>query len=398
MADPTEASAVRPSSIWLRVAVVAAFGLAMAAPPVAWWFVAPAQTRAADRTPWPEVAEHSIADGAWNRAVEGHLRTNDRIAYYWRGLYNEARIAIGAFEAEFIHVGPGGWTADGWTFVRTTLEPDLDADDPRRRRRLRNWREIAARCRRLGVQVLVAPVPDKVTLYPEHAFEDATLPPGKDRVYPALMAELEAAGFEVLDLRVPLRALRDQVGPEHAIFYKRDIHWRPEAAVSAAHAILDELRALGWRPDAGPRREYVVSGPADALMMPGTIGALPLLTEAEFNQPAASPFVRVMQETKQTYELAERLGDGEWRVLPEELPDAVVALVGTSFSMPLRRALPLYLEREVDSRGAIPAGGPFLGLRKTLDAIERGDLRARIIVWEFLERMFVAQCLAPWDR
>ena len=69
---------------------------------------------------------------------------------------------------------------------------------------------------------------------------------------------------------------------------------------------------------------------------------------------------------------------------------AQVALCGTSYSdVNFRWPVAWFLGCLVDFRGAVPSGGPFRGLHETLARIRSGASKARLIVWEFVERMYL---------
>jgi len=100
-----------------------------------------------------------------------------------------------------------------------------------------------------GIAFLVAPAPNKETIYPE------MLPPeivkiGKQSRLDQLLAYLEEkhSAVKVLDLRPVLLDNKAQ----HQLYYRTDTHWNDYGAYYAARNILKRQRiphcSAGWRP------------------------------------------------------------------------------------------------------------------------------------------------------
>ena len=95
---------------------------------------------------------------------------------------------------------------------------------------------------RAGVELLVVPVPVKLTLHPERLWAGAdpfSMP--NNRGFAGFVAELEAAGVRVLDLAPPLlEAKRGGM----SLFLSRDTHWTPPAMALAAQSVATAVRGL----------------------------------------------------------------------------------------------------------------------------------------------------------
>jgi len=361
----------------LRWAVVLAFGVGLLSVPVGRLFSEPVETRAS--VPEPEWSVARFQDGQWMRDVETYLQESCPLTYLIRAAYNEARFHLGIYESPKVFFGP-----DGWTFLKASFLTDEPGNAARRKSLLRR---IAHKCEELGVDLLVVPVPDKVTVYPRRAFADDIPPAGQDGVYRTILQELEETGIEHLDLLSAMRATGAQ-----DLYYERDSHWRVAAAMLAGQAIRDRFEALGWMEKAGPPAEFVPMGPYADLTVPDMINTLPMRVDVEAGQVAPSRAVARLQETKEHYLLAERLPGtpGGGQLVPAARPSAKVALAGTSFSKhSLHAAVPFYLQRDVDTQGVIGGGGSFGGLTQTLSRIASGESQARVVVWEFVERLYV---------
>lgn len=96
-------------------------------------------------------------------------------------------------------------------------------------------RDFQARLSALGVNLLMVPVPPKVSIYPEHFHAEARVTPLADYV-----RELEEAGLPVLDLEPVFLAFRGH-RPDAKLYCAQDSHWTPEACGLAAEEILKRL-------------------------------------------------------------------------------------------------------------------------------------------------------------
>jgi len=90
---------------------------------------------------------------------------------------------------------------------------------------------IEAELKKHNKQLILAPLPMKLDIYPEHA----TRPwdPRMPKVYEDFLAELAAHQVET----VPLRALFLEQKDQTPLFFKKDTHWTPEGARLAARQI-----------------------------------------------------------------------------------------------------------------------------------------------------------------
>ncbi|GGJ66935.1 alginate O-acetyltransferase AlgX-related protein [Deinococcus aquiradiocola] len=131
----------------------------------------------------------------------------------------------------------GRWTARPWAEARAAFVPGAA--------------RLAAALRARGVQLVVAPVPPRSFVVPGHlnaAFptEKAFDVAGARAFYQGLVGDLRAAGIPTADLLTPAAALGD------AGVFRQDIHWTPQGAQVAAHAVADTLRQAGRTPGGTP--------------------------------------------------------------------------------------------------------------------------------------------------
>lgn len=133
----------------------------------------------------------------------------------------------------------------GWLFFRPTVEHHtgrpipLDEDKGRPLTAILAYhRALAAR----GIELIVVPVPTKLSLHPEQLWPGSSEPVANPAFEPFL-ARLREAGVTVVDLRSTFAAAKRQGGS----YLPYDTHWRPELMELAA----DRIAALL---PAGPRR------------------------------------------------------------------------------------------------------------------------------------------------
>ncbi len=100
--------------------------------------------------------------------------------------------------------------------------------------RRRDW--LAAR----GIAYVVAVIPEKFTIYPEHL--PAWIgPPAKPSPYDRVVAALQTSGVDFIDLRPVLRAAK----AHDRVYYMTDSHWNFNGAIAGYDTIMREVqRAL----------------------------------------------------------------------------------------------------------------------------------------------------------
>ncbi len=135
--------------------------------------------------------------------------------------------------------------------------------------------DFAAQLGERGIQLVIAPVPSKIQIYPENLGLNDAEPlryPWEDRLY----AKLGEAGVEVIDLVDPLWQRREAA----PLFLETDTHWTPTGMQVAAQAIARRVRQLeAWQnlPQTGgsptrenfERRDAVVANQGDLNRMLG---------------------------------------------------------------------------------------------------------------------------------
>ena len=315
---------------------------------------------------WPACTLRELGSGRFTKGVEVQLREASLLTFHIRGIYTETLFELGWLDSPKVHFG-----RDGWLFLadELTWEPQrLVREPPLRARFLRQLMHV---CNRLGVQVLAAIVPDKARVHGERLAADFGPRRG---LYAQLLAEFAAAGIPAVDLATVFAAHR-RADPGRELYYPHDTHWSGSGVGFAAQAIQRRLEELGWlvelaEPQALTPLYYAKDGPCD---LAGVLG---------FRRGSAVELS--LWDRHDGIAVHALAGEG---TLPRRQEDAEIALCGTSFAdQGLAEALSLALQRRVDGGSVVVAGGPFTGLLDVLGRIERGRLRARVLVWEFPER------------
>lgn len=314
-------------------------------------------------------------EGEWASGVERHLQETSPVTAWFRGVYNEARVLLGVYESPAVHLGRGGWL-----FVPASLDPDVEKLAADSELRLGFLRDVRDKADRLGVRILVAPVPDKVRIYPDRAFADGVLREPKLGAYARILAELDQAGLDSVDLASPLLELR-AARPEEPLYYRRDTHWTPAATTAASHRIWRRVVELGWGEDLGERVRHEAVPFTSVERLPDLARLIGLVPGGVLES--------ALRERLDHNGLLEVAGADRRVPVDVEQPAARIAVCGDSFAPGLVVGIAGHSGLRVDGRGVLPAMGPVAGLVAIFDAIESGRLAARVVVWQLVERSWV---------
>lgn len=275
-------------------------------------------------------------------------------------------------------------------------------------------RQLAER----NIELLVMPVPEKASVYPERlarraAFTEFHSPSE------TLLHELRKAGVEVLDLFAVFRKARGKSATDSngdGLYLLTDSHWAPQGVRLAAEAAARHIRQRAWLPEA-PRKYQSAATPVERrgdvvemMQVPGLDRHFPL------------QLVECSQITDKIVGLlAPRAGDREGTFANTHLKDtpleSTVLLLGDSFSriyqLPEPRSLgqlagPGVQESTASTKRLLPgsAGFPSLlaqALQSPVDYIisdggAATEVRQRlsvnseilenkkVLIWEFTER------------
>lgn len=146
---------------------------------------------------------------------------------------NSLRYLLARSGGEQVRVG-----RDDWLFLTDELRFHEGAK-ANLAARVELLHSASAALERRGVRLVVALVPDKARVYPEHL--PGGFPDYNRSRYREALGALQARGVSVVDLLGPL-AFAAKNGE---VYYRSDTHWNQTGAQAAAAAIATEVRRLG---------------------------------------------------------------------------------------------------------------------------------------------------------
>lgn len=145
--------------------------------------------------------------------------------------------------AELRHLGVGPFWGDA--AAKVSRASAADKADP-----LPAIVDFAGQLERLGIGLLVVPVPCKAAIYPEAIGGPETRGPGAERLDAAdreFYALLREKGIDVLDLTDAFLKARATEKPGNPAFYcQTDSHWSPAGCELAAQLIRERIGKPAW--------------------------------------------------------------------------------------------------------------------------------------------------------
>jgi hypothetical protein len=325
---------------------------------------------------------------------------------------------------------------DGWLFYRPDLRILIDPDRPEPGDVHSVWVEpwdgstvhgsarkaivrFNEQLKERGIRLLVVPVPGKSSVYPDKLSRRAAHRAGELRS-PAerLLAELEAAGVECVDLFAVYREARRS--PAEALYLSRDTHWTPLGAQVAARATASKIRDLGWTPpeSRSHRIEHVrverMGDIVEMMQIPGLAQSFPaepvsceqvidtktgLMVPSEserpgtYRDPGREASVLLLGDSfSRIYQMPEPQSLGKFAAAPARAERGTKRLLPGSagFLAHVARALASPLDAIVSD------GGASSDVRKKLAAYPEILEGKSLVIWEFAERD-IALGAAGWE-
>ena len=247
--------------------------------------------------------------------------------------------------------------------------------------------QLAAR----GIQLVVMPVPNKESIYPDQLTPRAESPHGvlAQRTQ-ELMERLRAAHVEVIDLFKECSQARQSTGSnsQACLYLKQDTHWSPAGVELAAKAAARRLLELGWvRPGQVDYRER----PMPVRRLGDVLRMLQVPRIERRVPPEAVPCLQIV-----------RRDNGE---LYKEAPDAEILVLGDSFARIYQRDEPgaagfiAHLAKELKQplMSLVNDGGGSTLVRQELRGRPAFLKHKKVVFWEFVERD-IGLGLEGWKR
>ena len=307
--------------------------------------------------------------GVWNGALTREFESHYDEVFPVRtlGISTWAAISYLLFREgkPGVVVGDDGWL---YTAEEFALKPDAQAQLDAHLAQVAEVRErLAAR----GTALLVALVPAKARVYPEH-LGGRRVPALHAGLYARALDTARAAGIPAPDLLAAMARCK-AAGP---VFLRTDTHWTPAGAQCAAATLAAASREAGLARTGAPVA-FRTTQDAPAPHRGDLLKFLPLDPWFEGLLPPADALA------------APRTEPVEATGLLDDAPAPEVVLVGTSYSAnPLWNfpgALQQAFGEDVVSY-ATPAQGPFLPMLEYLGSADFAARPPRLVIWEVPER------------
>ncbi|MDF2641286.1 MAG: algJ [Pseudomonas sp.] len=317
-------------------------------------------------------AETTVLDGKWTKAAETHyddefpikrLGTNLWAALDYK-LFNEGRPGV--------VLGKDQWLFTDEEFDAVVNGEQNEADNLALIRGVRDALEAK------GSKLVLAIVPAKTRLYPEHIGDNKPASLHVD-LYQQFHAEVAKAGIVAPDLLAPLQAAKQQ----GQVFLRTDTHWTPMGAEVAAQQLGVTIAAKA--PLEGEPEQFVTQAVDTAPYKGDLTTFLPL-------DPLFSNMLPKPDELqKRSTDLVEGAPAGDDALFADS--DVPVGLVGTSYSANPNwnfvGALKQALRSDVVNY-AEDGHGPILPMLKYLQTDAFKNSAPQVVIWEFPERYLPA--------
>lgn len=304
--------------------------------------------------------------------VTKHFEThyNKAVPVHDFGVSLWAAIDYGVFDEgrKGVIVGNDGWLYSDEEFAVGNDAHEIEA------RNLKLTRWIVDQYRQHGARVLIAVVPEKARVYPEH-LGDNRQPDVQRQLHHTLIAALRQRGLDVVDL---LPALRD--GKAHAAtFLRTDSHWTPYGAGLAANSIAAQVRSQSLV--ATGAQQFKTVREAQMTRRGDLFNFLPLRPYFGWMLPPPDHLYKL-------HTVALKSDSGSSGLFGDS-PAPQVALVGTSYSAirlwDFQGALEQALGTEV-ANYAKDGRGPFVPALNYLNSADIKNDPPKLVIWEFPER------------
>jgi hypothetical protein len=366
----------------IAVAFGVSFVLLIASSPLLWLLAPPALTMAS--VPAPTWSGSGFRSGELMRAWERYFKESSWLTFLLRGMRNEVAWSLGMLEPADVVLG-----RDRWLFLRHTVTWDAGELTRSAARRRAVLAEAKAWADARGIRLLVLPAPDKSTIYPEQLLPGA-LPAERAKLYDTILADLAAVGLPALDVRAVLTTAKRTAGSER-LYFAGDTHWTQLAKQAVAAAV---ARHLAAQPGIvlPPAPNLVVDSPHSEPFVPDLVRMLGFRIREGQPVDTVPAHLREFVEFRASRK-AHFVNEGVGREVEPRQDGAAVALCGSSYSGDFAAELMAALHTVVDARGALAGGGSFRGIRTVMLASGQNGFAPRVVLWEFVEREYLAEWL-----
>jgi alginate O-acetyltransferase complex protein AlgJ len=315
----------------------------------------------------------TVLNGKWAKAVETHYDDEFPIKRLGTNLW-------AALDYKVFNEGRPGVILgrDQWLYTDEEFDPVANGEQIE----AENFaliRGVREQLKQQGVQLVMAILPAKARLYPEHIGEQTPAALHAD-LYQKFHAQAQQAGILAPDLLAPLQQAKQQ----GQMFLRTDTHWTPMGAEVVAQHLGMAIAAQA--PLSGEPQQYQTK-PVKTEAYKGDLTTfLPL--DPLFSNLLPQPDELQQRETTVVDNAGENAtADGSDALFASN--DIPVALVGTSYSANphwnFLGALQQSLHSDVVNY-AEDGHGPILPMLKYLQTDAFKNSAPQVVIWEFPER------------
>lgn len=315
----------------------------------------------------------TVLNGKWAKAVETHYDDEFPIKRLGTNLW-------AALDYKVFNEGRPGVILgrDQWLYTDEEFDPVANGEQIE----AENFaliRGVREQLKQQGVQLVMAILPAKARLYPEHIGEQTPAALHAD-LYQKFHAQAQQAGILAPDLLAPLQQAKQQ----GQMFLRTDTHWTPMGAEVVAQHLGMAIAAQA--PLSGEPQQYQTK-PVKTEAYKGDLTTfLPL--DPLFSNLLPQPDELQQRETTVVNNAGESAAaDGSDALFASN--DIPVALVGTSYSANphwnFLGALQQSLHSDVVNY-AEDGHGPLLPMLKYLQTDAFKNSAPQVVIWEFPER------------
>ncbi|AYC31869.1 alginate O-acetyltransferase [Pseudomonas cavernae] len=314
-------------------------------------------------------ADTSLLDGTWAKAVETHYEAQFPLKRPGTNLWAALDYSLFGEGRPGVVLGRHDWLFSDEEFKPVARgEQHIEAN-------LKLILGVQQRLQRHGVKLLLAIVPAKARLYPEHVGEEQPAQQ-QQALYRRLHRAAQRAGILAPDLLASLQ----QAKANGALFLRTDTHWTPHGAEWVAQHLAQTVQRHA--PLAGEPQRFVTELDAAKPYQGDLTNFLPL-------DPLFSAWLPAPDclQPRRTHAVGTRQGDDATALFADsQIP---VVLVGTSYSADpnwnflgaLRQALGSDILNYAEN-----GRGPLLPMLEYLQTDAFKGSPPRLLIWEFPER------------
>ncbi|MFP4442045.1 MAG: alginate O-acetyltransferase AlgX-related protein [Spirochaetia bacterium] len=324
----------------------------------------------------PDTDLRPLLQGEWTTAYQNKYEEELPIRDFARNVWGFIRFVLFREGENGIVVGAENWlyTAEEFTIY--------DGGKNRLEKTITYITEVRQELINLGVHLVIAPVPAKVRVYPEHLGRRG-MPEELETRYRSFLAKLNESDIEVSNILSAL--LREKSSSQ--VFLRTDTHWTPAGASAAAEKISETVIPLLEQESVS--RGDIIREQGDIVTYRGDLfNFLPLGAFQDTVGPAPDRI--------ETFEYIKKNGPNQ-SLFGEIITP--VALTGTSYSAgelwDFSGALEAALDVDVINM-ATEGDGPFIPMQTFIQELKsRDDLNPEVVIWEIPERYIADPEMIP---